>query len=125
MQKINHSDFSNLDFPIVLNNSDARTYQGKVVYVIGIYKQMDVRMKQINPKVLYKGHASITLQDDYVALLYPPARRKAIRSKEEIEKFENQYVKVKGVIYPFVPQEGNTMMTPCLTEVHSIELLKN
>ncbi|MGB1206176.1 MAG: hypothetical protein ACPG5B_11050 [Chitinophagales bacterium] len=120
----NNSNFNQIeisnDVPIIKNLIDVKQNTGKIVYVFGRYELQDVRMKQENPKNLFQGHAGIILEDGYCVLLMPPSHQKAIRSKNEQNKCNKKYVYAKGKIYPYVPQEGNTMCTPCLTDISDI-----
>ncbi len=106
---------------VVKKNEDALHYAGETVFVEGVYQQQDVRMMQVNPTQLFKGHVAIELEDGSLVFLYAPAEDEAIRSKTEIETFENKKVRVKGVISPLIFQEGAVQQAPCLVNVVDIE----
>lgn len=112
------------DLPIVDNIEKVKNHNNQMVYVKGIYQQIDVRMKQENPTKLYKGHICIQLEDKRSVIIEAPAKPVAIRPKKEINELENQWVLAKGRILPFIPQKGNNLRMPCLIDVETIELLK-
>lgn len=110
------------DAPIVKNLTDVKNNTDSIVYVLGKYQLQDIRMRQENPKVVHRGHAGIVLEDGHCVLLMPPNDEKAIRSKKEQNKCTGKYVYAKGRIYPYIPQEGAAMRSPCLTEISDIQL---
>ena len=109
------------EMPVVHREGDAATYAGQTVYVEGVYEQEDVRMMQVNPPTLLLGHVAVVLDDGCRVFLYPPAQQEARRSKQEIRRFEHKRVRVLGVIYPTIPQEGAVQLAPCLVDIQSIE----
>jgi len=111
-----------VEIPVVKTEIDVATYAGKTVYVEGIYQQEDVRMMQVNPKTLLLGHVVVVLDDSCKVFLYPPMQKEARRSKQEIRRFEHKKVKVLGVIYPTIPQEGAVQNAPCLVDIQSVKL---
>ncbi len=110
------------ELPIVTSYRNIEQYDKEVIKVIGIYQQVDLRMKQENPVVLHKGHVAILLEDNYWAFLLPPEKKEAIRTKEEIEYYEGKIVEVVGRCQSNIPQRGNTMRAACFTEIHAINL---
>lgn len=108
--------------PVVKTETDIDTYAGETVYVEGVYQQEDVRMMQVNPNSLLLGHVVIVLEDSCKVFLYPPMQKEARRSKQEIRRFEHKRVKVLGVIYPAIPQEGAVQNAPCLVDIQSVKL---
>lgn len=106
--------------PVIKTEADIEENAGKTVYIEGIYQQEDVRMMQVNPETLFLGHVVVVLDDGCPVFLYPPATEEARRSQEEIQQFENKKVRVLGLLYPSIPQEGAIQIAPCLTDIQSI-----
>jgi hypothetical protein len=111
------------EIPIVRNESDVKAYAGAVADVEGIYQQEDVRMMQVDPPVLFRGHVVVVLEDGCKVFLYAPASPDALRSQAEIQAHEHKKVRVRGLLYPTIPQPGAIQVAPCLVDVQSIELI--
>lgn len=113
------------DYPTVISSDQLMPNELETVRLIGDYEQMDVRMRTSDPPV-YRGHAAIRLDDGTRILLEPIWDKNAIRTEEEIARFEGKRVAVVGMLFPVAPDnfdrvEANLRM-PCLSDIESIEL---
>jgi hypothetical protein len=125
------SKFMDNNIPIISTRKDIKIHDDKIVYLTGIYKQTDVRMRQKNPDILYKGHVAIYIGDGTEIFLYPPYKEEAIRDRDEIEKFENKLVLIKAKISSLIPYPDTSpkvlsmLLAPCIVDLISIELKNN
>jgi len=104
-------------------SADIQGHDGERVVVIGIYGQLDVRMRQ-KPPPQYKGHAAITMSDGNLVLLEPIWSDDSIRSEEERAGWDGKKVKVTGTLYvrgPEPPEPISTMVMPTLSPVEAVE----
>lgn len=103
---------------------DIQAYTGQRVMTVGIYIQVDLRMrKKGRPK--YTGYAAVRLTDGTEVLLEPSWSTAAIRSADERRQFENDQVEVIGTVHlqtPKAPEEVAYVMGPCITPVERIQL---
>ncbi len=120
----NPTDMSNTnDLPIVKSITDVKEHAEKEVLVEGIYELKDMRMRRVNPPNLFKGHVEIVFEDNYSAILLPPDNENAIRPEEEQTKYKGKKVRVRGTIYPYIPEGESNLDSPCLLDIKSIELV--
>lgn len=111
---------------IIKTRPDIERYSGQEADLIGIYRKVDVRMRQTGTPV-YKGHVSIFLEDDTEVMLLPTWDKAAIRKPDEIKKYDGKLVQVKCIVQPYPPNPENFAMAmiPCITKVFSITEYKN
>jgi hypothetical protein len=108
--------------PVVSARADVETHATRYVTVEGVYEQQDVRMKQVDPAELFKGHAAIVLSDGERVYLYPQQDAEAIRPADERERLEHRRVRASGLLLPTNPREGAVITAPCLIDLRSIDL---
>jgi hypothetical protein len=103
---------------------DIQRQSGKRAIVVGVYREIDIRMRRKTiPK--YSGHAAIQLEDDVEILLEPSWSEAAIRSKEERQQFRGKKVEALGIVYVESPEPPISMayvMGPCISPVEAIHL---
>jgi hypothetical protein len=110
--------------PIISQKNDIATNDRKEAKVVGLYIQIDVRMRQKTPP-LFDGHVAILLEDDTQVLLYPVWDKQARRDSQEITQFEGRRVEVSGKLYARAPEnsEGSSnLRLPCLKDITAIHL---
>jgi hypothetical protein len=103
---------------------DIQANVGKRVLVVGIYRQLDIRMR---PKGIpeYVGHAAIQLLDGHDVLLEPSWSPAARRIPSERTRFEGQQVEVIGTLHlkpPEPPEPIAYVIAPCISPVEQIFL---
>ncbi|MEQ8468392.1 histidine kinase [Coleofasciculus sp. E1-EBD-02] len=99
--------------------------KGKQVRLIGQYIQVDVR-RWPKPPPRYKGHVAVVLEDGTEVFLYPPWHSEAIRSTNEITRYNNRGVAVVGKIVPECPkspQPAASIVAPCMLTIDFIDLV--
>ncbi|WP_446403492.1 hypothetical protein [Coleofasciculus sp. C1-SOL-03] len=99
--------------------------KGKQVRLIGQYIQVDVR-RWPKPPPRYKGHVAVVLEDGTEVFLYPPWHSEAIRSANEITRYNNRGVTVVGKIVPECPkspQPAASIVAPCMLTIDFINLV--
>ncbi|MFY0563509.1 hypothetical protein ACN28E_06655 [Archangium lansingense] len=102
---------------------DIQTLSGRRVLLVGIYQQVDMRMRPKPPPV-YRGHVAVTLIDGTQVLLEPNWSQAAIRSPEERENHEGRRVEVTGIIHeesPAPPEMAAYTTGPVLSPVERIQ----
>lgn len=112
------------DLPVITAFKDIDELEKQEVYVSGIYKLKDMRMRKANPEELFKGHAEIVFEDKYSVILMPPDDELAIRSEEEQTRCNGQKVYAKGTLYPYIPWGDSNLKSPCLVDIEFIKLAK-
>ena len=94
---------------------------GTEVTVIGMYQQLNVSHKIDD--VVFVGRVYLRLKDTTTLVL--EIEEKGIRSKEEIKRFENRKVKVRGVINHMTPLWGSgkesSLVSDYLSNIKKIE----
>ncbi|MDD3876050.1 MAG: hypothetical protein PHT69_05480 [Bacteroidales bacterium] len=103
----------------------------KKVTVVGVYTQVDIRLRRENPPVKYSGQVCLTLEDNTQIFIYPPTSQEAIRARKEIRTMEHQQVKAVGIIYKHMPQSdavqnrlpANIISSPYMSYIETFELL--
>jgi hypothetical protein len=101
---------------------DIQSQSGRRVILVGIYHEVDLRMRQ-KPPPQYAGHAAIKLSDGTDVLLEPGWSAAAIRSPEERARYGGRRVEVTGTIHPQAPPPAEPVayvMGPCLSPVEAI-----
>ena len=116
--------FYTSDLPIVRDLAGTEEYKGQRVIVYGTYIDVIARMLRPGEKPEPQGHVGVRLSDGAVVLLYVPGDPEAIRSKTERKKLRGKKVVATGVIYPYVPIEGNAPKGPCLVKIERIERVR-
>jgi hypothetical protein len=116
--------------PTVLSRIDIEEQEGKQVRVVGRYIQVDVRYRKSAPP-LYEGHVAVILDDGTTVFLYPTWHEHAIRSADEISKYENQWVVVVGTIVSSIPNDPRAyphqaarILAPCMLAIDSIQVFR-
>ena len=110
--------------PIVRDHEGILKHKGQEVRVVGIYTDVIVKMSRYGEKLKPEGHVAVKLSDGTMVLLFAPGDPDAIRSKRERRKLRRKQVVVQGIIYPYVPIEGNAPEGPCMIKIRSIKRLK-
>jgi hypothetical protein len=119
------NETSATDPPTVTSHADVKALGHVRVRVIGRYEQIDVRKR--DPRVgqpLFQGHAALRLDDGSMVTLEPPSEPSAVRSPDEIARFEGTRVVATGLLYPLgASSEPHVarMITPALWPVETIE----
>jgi len=111
-----------IEFIEVKSLADITAHQGDIVQVIGLYQEVDVRMKKTDPPVL-AGHVAILLDDKTSVFLAAPWSSAAVRPAEERDELRDQRVVVTGVVAaqaPPDPRGGASMQVPCMLSVAGI-----
>jgi hypothetical protein len=109
------------DVQVVRSGGDVGALSGQQVQVEGIYRQQDVRMRPVGPPA-YVGHVAIVLDDDTRVFLYPLGSAEAVRSTDEIQRFDQQRVRASGLLSARMPSQNATIKAPCLLQVTSLAL---
>ncbi|AFZ10985.1 hypothetical protein Osc7112_6906 (plasmid) [Oscillatoria nigro-viridis PCC 7112] len=102
---------------------EART-RGKQVRVIGKYTQIDARQRPVPPPV-YRGIVVIILADRTAVFLHAMWHPEAIRSAQEIARYDKKQVVVVGKMVPRTPEPPEVqamIVAPCMLTIDSIEL---
>jgi hypothetical protein len=107
--------------PVVTARADVESHATRYVTVEGVYEQQDVRMMQVDPAELFRGHAAIVLSDGERVYLYPQQDAEAIRPADERGRFEHRRVRASGLLLPTNPRDGAVITSPCLIDLKSIE----
>ena len=101
---------------------DIAAVAGKRAVVVGIYHQLDVRMRKQGEPV-YRGHAAVRLSDGGEVLLEPTWSSAALRDQKERDQFDGKAVEVTGVLLaqpPKSPEQAAQIMAPCVSPVEAI-----
>ena len=114
------------DPPTIRSHADIEARAFQRVQVEGIYEQIDVRKKHPGSEPpVYRGHAALRLADGRLVTLEPPSEPAAVRSPDEIARFEGKRAVAVGKLYPLGAATGEhvaRMLTPCLWPVESLAL---
>ena len=113
----------------VKTKADIDAYNQERVYLIGIYRQYELK-KGPQPggkKKHFHGHVYIELQDGEGVILLPVWDKNSIRDRKEIKRYKGKKVRLTGVIHKVAPNQANpipaqNLMVPCLTDLESIDL---
>jgi hypothetical protein len=103
--------------------ADVTRLDGGRAAIVGTYQQVDVRMMP-NGDPVYRGHASVVLEDGIEVMLEPMWAPEAIRPQDELASCEGRTVRVIGVIRaksPKPPQPQATIVGPCVHPVESVQ----
>jgi hypothetical protein len=98
----------------VRNAADRDAKNGTMVEVFGTYEQVAAGKA---PDAKPQGHAAVRLDDGSMIWLEPPWHPGAIRSAEEIAKYEGKSVVAKGLLFaecPPPPDGRAYAKVPCL-----------
>jgi hypothetical protein len=111
--------------PKVTSIEGIRDHNGRRVSLIGRYSQQDIRKYKRRDAPVYVGCASIVLSDGTAVLLYPVWHEANIRTAEEIKRFEDKTVTVRGKVYEVAPQPETgeireNLLMPCIMDIQSI-----
>jgi len=102
---------------------DLQTEAGKRAAVIGMYLQVDIRMRK-KGKSKYAGHVVVRLMDGADVMLEPSWSQAAIRSAEERRQFDGKRVEVIGTIHlqtPLPPEDVAYIVGPCVSPVELVQ----
>lgn len=98
----------------VRNAADRDAKSGDMVEVFGTYEQVSVGKA---PDAPLDGHAAVRLEDGSLVHLQPPWHENAIRSADELAKYSDKPVVVKGLIVaecPPPPDGRAYAKVPCM-----------
>jgi hypothetical protein len=98
----------------VRSAADRDAKNGTMVEVFGTYQQVAADKA---PDAKPRGHAAVRLADDSLVYLHPPWHPEAIRTAEEIAKYDGKSVVVKGLLFaecPPPPDGRAYAKVPCL-----------
>ena len=101
---------------------DVQLYSSRRAISLGIYRQVDIRMRPKMPPV-YAGHASVELSDGTHVLLEPSWSAAGIRRQEERISYDGKRVEVVGVVHsqtPKPPEPAAYVTGPCVSPVEDI-----
>ena len=112
----------------VTTREDIKAYDKKLVNLIGIYRQYELR-KGPQPeghKKYFRGHVYIELEDGEGVILLPVWDRNCIRDRKEIKRFVGKKVSLIGVIHVEAPNQpgpipAQNLMVPCLTDLEELD----
>jgi len=133
-QSVGDTDDREPELPVVRRRDDIEALfpaygtspESLRVRVVGEYRQLDVRKRQTPPPV-YQGHVIIDLEGGGGVILYPTWHPAAIRSPQEIERYEGQQVVFVGTLVPVVPPPPDfphaaSLVVPGLIEVETMAI---
>jgi hypothetical protein len=107
---------------VVMNRQDVAEQEGADVTVIGIYETVEMPSKvpssPSNPRP--KDYARIILADGGVVYLEPYNTPAARRPEGERRQFDLKRVRVAGRIHRSMPARGESLISPCLSEIVEI-----
>lgn len=98
----------------VRNAADRDAKTGDMVEVFGTYQQVAVGKA---PDARLDGHAAVRLADDSLIHLQPPWHPSAVRPADELAKFTDKPVVVKGILMkecPPPPDGRAYAKVPCM-----------
>lgn len=106
--------------------SDITKHEGKSVTVTGVYMKSKLAVKP--DFSAFSGRYKLVVNDSIEIVILPPHDNASIRSKEEVEQFENKRVRITGTISthtylekPSLDNSSQTVSIPCFTSVEKIE----
>jgi hypothetical protein len=103
---------------------DIQAWSGHRVILTGIYHQVDLRMRQ-KPRTMYSGYVAIRLGDGTDVNLEPSWSPAAIRTSEELARYDGKAVEVIGVVHDKAPEPAEPVAyvtNPCVCPVEVIRL---
>jgi hypothetical protein len=101
---------------------DIESRSGQRAVVVGIYHQIDARMRH-KELPMYAGQVAIQLKDGTEVLLEPSWSTAGIRNLEERTLFDGKVVEVTGVVYRQTPKPVETVtyvIGSCVSPVEDI-----
>lgn len=114
--------------PVDMENKNIGLQYDKKVTLSGIYTKSILSKKG---QAGHTGHYKIIVNDSVEVILLPPYLKEAVRSKEEVRRFEGKRVSVTGIISkstflsaPSLEDQPLTVNIPCFIEIESIHLAK-
>jgi hypothetical protein len=108
--------------PVVINRRDVAEHDGKDAVVAGIYEAVEMPSKvpssPENPRP--KDYARIILEDGAIVYLQPYNTPEARRPEAELHQFNLKRVRVTGRLHRHMPSHGESLISPCLTDIGEI-----
>lgn len=108
--------------PAVTTSTDVGTNDGAQVRLVGVYTELDARMKQ-DPPPVYAGHVAIELADGSKVTLNPVWHKDALRPEDEIKLLRGKRVEIVGMIFkraPADPRGGASPIGPAIFDIKSL-----
>lgn len=106
---------------------DIQTNTGKRVLIVGVYMQIDARMRKKGEPV-YSGNVVVQMRDGTAVMLEMSWSSAAVRGADERLLFNGNQVEVTGIVHlktPEPPEDVNYVMGPCVSPVERVELYQN
>lgn len=108
--------------PVVINRRDVSTHDGEDATVIGLYEAVEMPSKvpssPASPRP--KDYARIILADGAVVYLEAYNTPEARRPEAERQQFDLKRVRVNGKLHQRMPARGESLISPCLSEIVEI-----
>lgn len=105
----------------VRRGSDLAEHDGERVVVLGSYRSLAAPRKGPPDPEAPRDHAVVVLADGTEVFLEPLHSPEAERSPEERRRLEGKNVRVSGTAHKIMPSRGESLISPCIGGVVSIE----
>ncbi|MFC5743380.1 hypothetical protein [Dyella tabacisoli] len=106
--------------PCVATTVDMASHDGQKVEATGIYWAIPAPRKGPAVAGERKTHAVLELDDGKRVYLEAFGVEQAIRSEDELRRFDGHRVTIVGVAHMIMPSPREGLVAPCLSEVESI-----
>lgn len=106
---------------LVRERADIERLDGEVATVVGRYEAIAAPTKGLPDPSAERDRAWVVLDDGLQVYLEAMDDPRAQRPAEELDRLDGQEVRATGVLHRYMPAEGASLISPCVTDIERID----